>query len=138
MIAPPNRGLFMNLQPANQQPDAAPIVMWELTRACRLNCVHCPIGAQQKRSPLELSTYEAYKTIDQIVALRPEEFILTGGDLLERVDLFQLIDYSRRRGLKPTVTVTVSPALTGAVVGKIKHNGADRIAIALDGAVPDQ
>lgn len=128
----------MNLQPANQQPDAAPIVMWELTRACRLNCVHCPIGAQQKRSPLELSTYEAYKTIDQIVALRPDEFILTGGDLLERGDLFQLIDYARRRGLKPTVTVTVTSSLTGAIVGKIKHNGADRIAIALDGAVPER
>ena len=127
----------MNLQAANQQPDAAPIVMWELTRACRLNCVHCPIGAQQKRSPLELSTYEAYKTIDQIVALRPDEFILTGGDLLERADLFQLIDYSRRRGLKPTVTATVTNGLTGAVVGKFKHNGADRIAIALDGAIPD-
>lgn len=128
----------MNLQPANPQPDAAPIVMWELTRACRLNCVHCPVGAQQKRSPLELSTYEAYKTIDQIVALRPDEFILTGGDLLERGDLFQLIDYARRRGLKPTVTVTVTSGLTGAVVGKIKHNGADRIAIALDGAVPER
>jgi radical SAM protein with 4Fe4S-binding SPASM domain len=87
---------------------------------------------------LELSTYEAYKTIDQVVALRPDEFILTGGDLLERADLFQLIDYSRRRGLKPTATVTVSSSLTGAVVGKIKHNGADRIAIALDGAVPER
>lgn len=128
----------MNLQPANQQPDAAPIVMWELTRACRLNCVHCPIGAQQKRSPLELSTYEAYKTIDQVVALRPDEFILTGGDLLERADIFQLIDYARRRSLKTTATVTVSSNLTGAAVGKIKHNGADRIAIALDGAVPEQ
>ncbi len=128
----------MNLQPANPQPDAAPIVMWELTRACRLNCVHCPVGAQQKRSPLELSTYEAYKTIDQIVALRPDEFILTGGDLLERSDLFQLIDYARRRGLKPSVNVTVTSSLTGAVMGKIKHNGADRVVIALEGAVPER
>ncbi len=128
----------MNLQPPNAQPDAAPIVMWELTRACRLNCAHCPVGAQQKRSPLELSTYEAYKTIDQIVALRPDEFILTGGDLLERGDLFQLIDYARRRGLKPTVNVTVTTSLTGAVMGKIRHNGGERIAIALDGAVPER
>ncbi len=128
----------MNLQSPNHQADAAPIVVWELTRACRLNCVHCPIGAQQKRSPLELSTYEAYKTIDQIVALHPDEFTLTGGDLLERTDLFQLIDYSRRRGLKPNVNLTVTPTLTGAIVGKVKHNGADRIALALEGAVPEK
>ena len=61
----------MPLPEANPQPDANPIVMWELTRACRLECTHCPIGAQQRRSPLELSTYEGYKTIDQIASLRP-------------------------------------------------------------------
>ena len=75
----------------------SPVVTWELTRACRLSCVHCPVGAQQKRSPLELSTYEAYKTIDQIAALRPQELILTGGDPLERSDIYQLLDYARRR-----------------------------------------
>ena len=53
--------------------DRARVVMWELTRACKLACAHCPIGAQPRRSPLELSTYEAYKTIDQIVSLNPDE-----------------------------------------------------------------
>lgn len=118
--------------------DANPIVMWELTRACRLSCAHCAIGAQQRRSPLELSTYEAYKTIDQIVALRPEEFIITGGDVLERADIFQLTDYARRRGVAPTVTVSVTPSLTGAVVGKLRHNGAARLAIGVDSSSPDR
>jgi radical SAM protein with 4Fe4S-binding SPASM domain len=118
--------------------DANPIVMWELTRACRLNCAHCAIGAQQRRSPLELSTYEGYKTIDQIVALRPEELIITGGDILERADIYQLIDYARRRGLPPTVTVSVAPSLTGAAVGKLRHHGAARIALAVDSASPDR
>lgn len=125
-------------QPVKSQSDVSPVVTWEVTRACRLNCVHCPVAAQQRRSPLELSTYEAYKTIDQIVSLRPEEFVLTGGDVLERVDLYQLIDYARRRGLKPTITLTVSSALTGAVIGKLKNNGAERIALALDSTAPER
>ena len=53
--------------------DRVRVVMWELTRACKLACVHCPIGSQPRRSPLELSTYEAYKTIDQIATLVPDE-----------------------------------------------------------------
>ncbi len=128
----------MPLPEAIPQPDAAPIVMWELTRACRLECAACAIGAQQRRSPLELSTYESYKTLDQIVSLRPTELIFTGGDLLERADIYQLVDYARRRGVPPTVTLTVTPALTGAAVGKLRHNGAGRVAIALDSAMPER
>ena len=128
----------MPLPEANPQPDATPIVMWELTRACRLECTACSIAAQQRRSPLELSTYESYKTIDQIVSLRPAELVITGGDLLERADIYQLIDYARRRGISPTVTLTVTPALTGSVVGKLRHNGASHVAIALDSAMPER
>jgi len=115
----------------------SPVVTWELTRACRLACAHCSVGAQAKRSPLELSTYEAYKTIDQIAAMRPQELILTGGDPLERPDIYQLLDYARRRALAPTLTVTASPSLTGAAIGTMKRNGLTRIAIAIDSAKPN-
>lgn len=116
----------------------SPIVTWELTRACRLACGHCAVGAQQKRSPLELSTYEAYKTIDQIAAMRPQELIITGGDPLERSDIYQLLDYARRRALAPTLTVSPTSSLNGSVIGTLKRNGLARIAIALDSAKPDR
>lgn len=114
------------------------VVMWELTRACKLGCVHCPIGAQPRRSPLELSTYEAYKTIDQIVSLNPDEVIITGGDPFERSDLYQLIDYGRRRGLAASLTVSPTPALTGAAIGKLKRNGLARLVIGLDSSSPEK
>ena len=114
------------------------VVMWELTRACKLLCAHCPIGAQPRRSPLELSTYEAYKTIDQIVTLNPDELIITGGDPLERPDLYQLIDYARRRGLRPALTLSPTPALTGATVGKLKQHGLARLILSLDSPTPEQ
>lgn len=118
--------------------DTKPIVVWELTRACRVQCVHCTAGKQAKRNPLELSTYEAYKTIDQIIALSPAELVFSGGDPLERADVFQLVDYARRRGLKPAVTLTPSSALNGAVFSKLRTNGADRVIFAIDGADPEQ
>ena len=118
--------------------DRARVVMWELTRACKLACAHCPVGAQPRRSPLELSTYEAYKTIDQIVSLNPDELIITGGDPLERPDLFQLIDYARRRGLKPSLTLSPTPSLNGATIGKLKHHGLARLVLSLDSPTPEQ
>ena len=129
----------MQRQPGKSQSEAIPpTVMWELTRACRLQCMHCTAGAQARRSPLELSTYEAYKTIDQIVALGPREVIITGGDPLERADIFQLIDYARRRGIRPQVTLVPSTALNGAAIGKLRANGADRVLFAIDGPNPEQ
>jgi AdoMet-dependent heme synthase len=113
-------------------------VMWELTRACKLGCAHCPIGAQPRRSPLELSTYEAYKTIDQIVTLVPDEVIITGGDPLERPDLYQLLDYARRRGVPVSLMVSATPSLTGAAIGKLKRNGLTRLIISLDSSTPER
>lgn len=121
-----------------QGSERARVVMWELTRACKLLCAHCPIGANPRRSPLELSTYEAYKTIDQIVALNPDEVIITGGDPLERPDIYQLIDYARRRGLATALSVSASPALTGAAIGKLKRNGLARLIISVDSSSPER
>ena len=112
------------------------VVMWELTRACKLGCAHCPVGAQPRRSPLELSTYEAYKTIDQLATLMPEEVIITGGDPLERPDLYQLLDYARRRGLPVSLMVSATPALTGAAIGKLKRSGLSRLIVSLDSSSP--
>ena len=128
----------MQLEPRKSQSDTPPIVMWELTRACHLQCMHCTAGAQARRNPLELSTYEAYKTIDQIVALAPRELLITGGDPLERVDLFQLVDYARRRGIRPAVTLVPSNALNGSIPGKLRANGVDRAIFSIDGTNPER
>jgi AdoMet-dependent heme synthase len=118
--------------------DGSRVVMWELTRACKLGCAHCPVGAQPRRSPLELSTYESYKTIDQIVSLNPDEVIVTGGDPLERPDLYQIVDYARRRGLHLSLTVSPTPSLTGAAIGKLKRNGLARLILSLDSPTPER
>ena len=114
------------------------VLMWELTRACKLSCLHCPIGAQQRRSPLELSTYEAYKTIDQIAQLKPEQFVITGGDPFERNDLEQLVDYAVRRGVSPALTVSATPAISGAAISRLRRAGLSRMIISLDGPTPER
>src|SRR5690348_18210322 len=65
------------------------IVIWEVTQACDLACVHCRASAQSRRNPLELSTEEAKKLIAEVAALRSPVFVLTGGDPLKRPDIYQ-------------------------------------------------
>jgi len=114
--------------------EAHPMVMWELTRACDLHCSNCTIGATEFRGANELTTYEAYKTIDQIVALKPREFVITGGDPLEREDVSQVVNYARRRGLNPALVVSPTSQLDAEAMDRLERNGLTRIIFSIDGA----
>jgi len=114
--------------------DRHPVVVWEVTRACSLHCQHCPMGAELQRSPLELSTYEGYKTIDQIATLEPSRFVISGGDPLEREDIFQFIEYAKRRGLEPAVALNPTAELTRQAMSAIARKGASRIVMNIDDA----
>jgi radical SAM protein with 4Fe4S-binding SPASM domain len=114
--------------------DPHPIVQWELTRLCDQHCRGCPSGASEQPDPNELSTYEAYKTVDQIAALRPRELIITGGDPLEREDVYQIVDYARRRGLDPALVLTPARDLTFDAIAKLRRNGLTRAVFSIDGS----
>src|ERR1051325_8661491 len=117
--------------------EAHPIVMWELTRMCDLHCRGCPTGATERRDPNELTTYEAYKTVDQIASIAPREVIITGGDPLERNDAAQIIDYARRRGLDPALVVSPTSALTADSLERLAHSGLTKIVFGIDGSTPE-
>ncbi len=117
--------------------DEHPVVMWELTRACDLHCRNCTIGATGNPGTNELTTFEAYKTIDQIATLAPREMVITGGNPLERDDLGQIINYARRRGLDPALMLVPTAQITHDVIGTLERNGLSRIVLSIDGSVPD-
>jgi AdoMet-dependent heme synthase len=108
------------------------VVIWEMTRACDLACVHCRAAAQSRRSNFELSTVEGFKLIDQIKELDPRVFVITGGDPLKRDDLYETIAYAKKVGLEPSVTPSATPLLTPEAIAKMKEHGVARLAISLD------
>ena len=61
------------------------IVIWEVTRACRLACRHCRAEANLSRHPLELNTDEAFRFIDQVARCRPTLFEIGRASCRERV-----------------------------------------------------
>src|SRR5512146_13810 len=88
------------------------IVIWETTQACDLACVHCRACAQPSRSPRELSTDEAMRMIDEIAAMQAPLFVMTGGDPLKRPDIYELVEYAAKLGIRPSLTPSATPLLT--------------------------
>ena len=76
------------------------VVIWEMTQACDLKCMHCRASAQPHRHALELSAAEAFNLVDQVANMRVPMFVLTGGDPLKRPDLQAIVQYARRRSVK--------------------------------------
>jgi len=130
----------MNSQRVSQPPpivnfDERPfLAIWEVTQACDLACVHCRASAQPNRDPLELSTEEGKRLIDQIAALEVPVFVLTGGDPIKRPDLFELIAHARKMGVRVSLTPSATPLLTRDVVFRLKEVGLARMAVSMDGA----
>lgn len=116
--------------------DRHPNVVWEMTRACALQCNSCPANAQPLRSMRELSTADAYRTMDQIAGLRPSRFVITGGDPLRRADLQELVHYARERGLDPVVELSATPMLTRGAMDRLQQCGVTRVTFALDDVDP--
>jgi len=108
------------------------VVIWEMTRACDLSCVHCRAAAQSRRSQFELTTEEGHALIDDIARLQPKVFVITGGDPLKRDDVYDMIAYAKNAGLEPSVTPSATPLLTPDAIAKMKAHGVARLAISLD------
>ena len=109
------------------------VAIWETTQACDLACVHCRACAQPLRHPLELSTEEAKRLIDEIAAMEVPVFVLTGGDPLKRPDIFELVQYATDHNVRISLTPSATPLLTRESIVRLKECGLARLAVSLDG-----
>lgn len=109
------------------------LVIWETTQACDLACVHCRACAQPARNPLELTTEEAQRLIDEVAALQAPVFVLTGGDPLKRPDVFGLVEYATAKKVRISLTPSATPLLTREAIAELKWRGLARLAVSLDG-----
>lgn len=111
------------------------LVIWEVTRACALACVHCRADAIPRRDPRELTTDEGRHLIDQVRAFgpRPPLLVFTGGDPMRRPDLVDLVGYAAASGLTVALTPSGTAAATPKRLAALKAAGLSRVAVSLDG-----
>lgn len=124
---------------ANDFAHAPFIVIWEMTRACALACVHCRADAIPRRSPHELATEEGFRLIDQVRGFGdpPPLFVLTGGDPMRRPDLVDLVRYASDVGLNVALTPSGTAAVTARRLAELQAAGLKRVAVSLDGPDAD-
>lgn len=113
------------------------IVIWEVTRACQLKCIHCRADAQLKPDPNELSNEEGFKLIDQIYEMNNPMLVFTGGDCMMREDLYDLADYAVKKGMRVSMTPSATANVTKEKMEKAKEVGLSRWGFSLDGPTPE-
>jgi len=119
--------------------DRAPfLVIWEVTRACALACVHCRADSIPRRDPRELTTEEGFRLIDQVCSFgdTPPLFVLTGGDPMRRPDVAELVRYAAAKQMIVALTPSGTAGASRARLRELKDAGLSRIAVSLDGPDP--
>ncbi len=69
-------------------------VVIELTTRCNLRCCHCYV---EPKSEDMLSTSEVKDLLDQLAAEGCMYLVMTGGEILERPDLLEILRYARAK-----------------------------------------
>ncbi|HTS37202.1 MAG TPA: TIGR04053 family radical SAM/SPASM domain-containing protein [Candidatus Solibacter sp.] len=112
------------------------LVYWEMTQACGLACKHCRAEAMPTANPLELSTEQSKRFLNQLVGFGDPlpHIILTGGDPLNRKDIYELIDYATGLGLEVSITPAATPELTNDAISRLKAHGIQAMGLSLDGS----
>src|SRR5688572_5394458 len=77
-------------------------VVWEITLACNLKCMHCGSRAGKAR-PSELSTEECLEVVRQLARLRVREVTIIGGEAFMRRDWLEIIRGISDHGMHPSM-----------------------------------
>ena len=109
-----------------------PVVVWALTRACNLRCVHCYASASPHAAPDELTQEEAIALLDDVKAFGVPAVLFSGGEPLVRPDALELIGYARSIGLNCTLS-TNGVMIDEPMADRLGEIGLRYVGISLDG-----
>lgn len=140
MTSKPRTPRAQGLPARMQIPDferAPLLVLWEITRACELACLHCRAEAMPCAPPGELDAHEARSLLEDMKEMGAPLVVLTGGDPLLRPDSTELVRYGTELGLRMTMTPSVTPRLTDEAMAGLKEAGLARMALSLDSPDPE-
>jgi len=112
--------------------DKKPVVVWNVTRACNLRCVHCYAQATDENAAGELSTEEGKVLLNDLAILGVPVVLFSGGEPLVRKDLLELAAYAVEKGMR-TVISTNGTLITHEISRKLKNVGLSYVGISLDG-----
>jgi Fe-coproporphyrin III synthase len=115
--------------------DKRPVVVWNVTRACNLKCVHCYAHATDATSSDELSHAEGRRLINDLANFGVPVLLFSGGEPLVRKDLPDLAAYAVEKGMRAVIS-TNGTLIDRATAQVLKNIGLSYVGISLDGLKP--
>jgi len=113
--------------------DKKPVVVWNVTKACNLNCIHCYAGAGAGRPAVEeLSNEDGVRLIDDLASFGVPVILFSGGEPLMRPDLNELASYAVGKGLRAVIS-TNGTLITEQRARELKGIGLSYVGVSLDG-----
>lgn len=112
--------------------DKKPVVVWNITRGCNLNCVHCYAGAIGISREKELSGDQAVAVIDDLAEFGSPVILFSGGEPLFRPDLMDLAGYAVNKGMRAVIS-TNGTLIDRQKAEALKEIGLSYVGVSLDG-----
>ncbi|HDH87080.1 MAG TPA: 12,18-didecarboxysiroheme deacetylase [Desulfobacteraceae bacterium] len=112
--------------------DKKPVVVWNITRSCNLNCIHCYARAVNQSRDRELTTDEGLNLIDDLAIFGAPVLLFSGGEPLLRSDLTELARYAVSKGIRAVIS-TNGTLITEEKAMLLKDAGVSYVGISLDG-----
>jgi len=109
-----------------------PVVIWNLTRRCNLRCRHCYTVSADVDFPGELSHAQAMETLEDLGQFGIPALILSGGEPLDRKDLFEIATRARKL-VRMLALSTNGTKVHGEAADRVAETGFDYVGISIDG-----
>jgi radical SAM protein with 4Fe4S-binding SPASM domain len=109
-----------------------PVVVWAVTKACNLKCVHCYASADARPAPGELTHAEGRALLEDLAGFKVPAVLFSGGEPLHRPDTLELIAHAQRLGLSCTLS-TNGLLIDDPVADRLAKIGLKYAGISLDG-----
>jgi 12,18-didecarboxysiroheme deacetylase len=106
--------------------------VWNTTRACNLNCIHCYAKAVHQSRDRELTTEEGFNLINDLASFGVPVLLFSGGEPLLRSDLSELTRYAVSKGIRAVIS-TNGTLITEEKAMLLKDAGVSYVGISLDG-----
>jgi len=110
-----------------------PVVVWNCTSRCNLDCIHCYAQSGREQRDEELTTSEAREMIRDLAEFGVPVILFSGGEPLLKDDLFELGSYAAGLGIRAVIS-TNGTLITKPIAARIKDAGFSYVGISLDGA----
>jgi radical SAM protein with 4Fe4S-binding SPASM domain len=109
-----------------------PVIVWNCTKRCNLNCIHCYASADSQGSAGEMDTASGKAFIRDLADFAVPVILFSGGEPLLRGDLFELAGFAREQGMRVALSSN-GTLIDKAAAGRIRDTGFSEVGISLDG-----